>query len=132
MTEITAKLIQKYLIYSLGELKTRAEKRFNKWIRNRDSENCCISCGKFTTLQAGHFYSAGHYPELRYNEKNVNGQCNRCNTYLSGNLLEYRKGLIKKIGIEEVEKLDETVAIYRKSGYKWSREYLITIIEDYK
>jgi hypothetical protein len=93
--------------------------------------NGCISCGKYSTLQAGHYYSGGHYPELRFNEQNVNGQCTRCNLKLSGNLIEYRKGLVKKIGIDEVEKLDLTVEKYKQIIYKWDRYFLISIILKY-
>lgn len=81
---------------------------FNKYIRQRDG-NYCISCGKMSTLQihAGHYRSVGSAPHLRFNELNVHSQCSQCNNFLSGNLIEYRKNLIKKIGIKEVEKLEE-------------------------
>jgi hypothetical protein len=40
---------------------------------------------------------------LRYHHDNINLQCEPCNTAKSGNQLEYRIRLIKKIGIERVE-----------------------------
>ena len=43
---------------------------------------------------------------MRFNEDNVHIQCATCNNYLSGNLIEYRKGLIKKIGVDKVEALE--------------------------
>jgi hypothetical protein len=46
------------------------------------------------------------HPELRFDEINVHLQCAPCNTYLSGNLIQYRKGLTKKIGIAMVEWLE--------------------------
>ncbi|MGB1651176.1 MAG: recombination protein NinG, partial [Acidimicrobiales bacterium] len=33
-------------------------------------------------------------------------QCAQCNNWKSGNLTEYRSNLIKKIGLEEVERLE--------------------------
>ena len=92
----------------------------------------CISCDSYNTSDASHLYSAGHYPVLRYNENNVHLSCKKCNTFLSGNLNEYRKNLIKKIGIEDVEKLDQVVAQVKRTGYKHDRFALIEIILKYK
>jgi len=52
------------------------------------------------------------------------------NYFNGGNLLEYRKNLIQKIGIEKVEELDRIAA--KKGPHKWDRFYLIEIIEKYK
>ena len=95
------------------KLKTRTDhlndlqKVFNKYIRLRDAEQPCISCGKAKGAeQAGHYRSVGGNPELRFNEFNCFGQCISCNMHKHGNLIEYRKGLIKRIGIEKVEFLE--------------------------
>lgn len=83
---------------------------FNKYIVLRDKLEPCISCGSTQANQwdCGHFYAKGNYSFLRFNEDNCNKQCNRpCNTDKSGNISEYRKGLIKKIGIERVQWLDD-------------------------
>lgn len=77
---------------------------FNKYIRTRDKGKPCISCkgkNKDTKVNAGHFYSVGSYPSLRFNEYNCHLQCEYCNTYLHGNLLEYRPRIIKRIGQEQ-------------------------------
>jgi hypothetical protein len=77
---------------------------FNKWIRLRDKGNNCISCNKPAKKEnAGHYMSAGGNPELRFEPLNVHLQCEYCNTYLHGNLINYRINLIKKIGLEKVE-----------------------------
>ena len=117
---------------TLRLLKALATKHFNAFIRERDQDQPCISCGSRTTLQAGHFYSGGHHSALRFNEDNVHGQCMRCNYYLSGNLNEYRKNLIKKIGVDRVEQLDMLAAYHKRKGYKWDRFFLIDIINKYK
>ena len=80
---------------------------FNKYIRLRDKGNNCISCNKPAKKEnAGHYRSVGGNPELRFNEENVYLQCEFCNSYQHGNLIEYRKNLVKKIGLERVEWLE--------------------------
>lgn len=85
-----------------------AQYYFNKYIRLRDKYKGCISCGKMNEhFDAGHYRSVGTHPQLRFNEKNVHGQCRHCNSFLSGNLIEYRKNLIKRIGYDMVEWLEQ-------------------------
>ena len=85
-----------------------AQAVFNKYIRIRDEAEPCISCSRHHTGQyhAGHFRTVGAAPELRFNEYNCHKQCSVCNNHLSGNLLEYRRKLVAKIGIEKVEWLE--------------------------
>ena len=96
------------------KLKTRteylkdAQKEFNRYIRLRDKDNGCISCGKpliHGNIDASHFYSVGAYPRLRFNEDNVHASCVYCNRYMHGNIAEYTIRLPKKIGIKRFEKL---------------------------
>jgi hypothetical protein len=85
-----------------------AQAAFNAWIRVRDEDLPCISCG---TTEAGQWH-AGHYrttaaaPELRFDENNCHKQCAQCNNYKSGNISEYRPNLIDRIGQEELDKLE--------------------------
>ena len=85
-----------------------AQQAFNAWIRQRDAELPCISCGRFHEGQwhAGHYLSTGARPELRFHERNVWRQCSACNTHLHGNLVMYRAELIRRIGLAEVERLE--------------------------
>ena len=80
----------------------------NKYIRRRDG-NFCISCNKEVNgkIDAGHMFSVGNYPSVRFDERNINSQCIRCNQYNGGSLLEYRENLIKKIGIDEFKDLEQ-------------------------
>lgn len=119
--------IQKYSQKSIPWLLDKATFYFNKFIRERDKDKGCISCGG-RVEDACHYYSAGHYSYLRFNEDNVHGGCTHCNKFLHGNLIEYRKGLVKKIGEERIKKLDETCRISRK----WEKIILIEIILSYK
>ena len=102
---------------------------FNKYIRLRDKDELCISCKqKPKKSNAGHYYNANNHWNVRFNEDNVHLQCEHCNTFLSGSLIEYRKNLIKKIGIEQFEKL-ESIAYETR---KFTKEELKEIIETYK
>jgi hypothetical protein len=84
-----------------------AQIEFNKYIRLRDAQEVCISCQKPPKKRnAGHYRTTKAAPELRFNEDNVHVQCEPCNTYLSGNISNYRHGLINKIGIERVEAIE--------------------------
>lgn len=96
-----------------------AQSAFNAYVRWRDRHLACISCGKHTAndaiggnWDAGHFRSRGSAPHLRFHLWNVHKQCVRCNRYLSGNVSEFRSGLIWKIGhekLEHIETLQSTV-----------------------
>lgn len=103
------RILKKGLKTKSGHLKD-AQKVFNRFIRLRDHQEPCISCGRYHGGQyhAGHYKSVGAYPELRFEELNCHKQCSACNdgNKLSGNIHEYRKGLIRKIGIEQVEWLE--------------------------
>lgn len=117
---------------TIHTLINKATIRFNKYIRERDKDKPCISCGRYTTLQAGHFYSAGHHPGLRFDEDNVHGQCLRCNMYLSGNLHEYAKNLPGRIGQQRYDALCYRADAYKKTRFKWNRWYLEEIIGKYQ
>lgn len=85
-----------------------AQAAVNAYVRERDKDLPCISCGRFHTGQwhAGHYKPRGPNPELALDERNIHKQCAPCNSHLSGNLIEYRKGLILRHGIELVEWLE--------------------------
>jgi hypothetical protein len=94
----------------------KAQRQFNKWIRIRDKNSPCISCRTLVggivehwsggAFQAGHYRPAGNHSALRFDETNCHAQCVQCNMHKSANLTMYRKHLIKKIGLERVEWLD--------------------------
>ena len=129
---MVAKTIQKYQKKSVPSLIATAVRYFHAYIRNRDKGKVCVSCGVYTTLEAGHFYSGGHYPILRFDPLNVHGQCKRCNSHLHGNLNEYRKRITSRITPEQLSVLDLKSDQYKKTGFKWDRLLLIDIIEKYK
>lgn len=99
---------RKESIKSRSEWLREAQAEFNRFIRLRDAELPCISCGRHHQGQyhAGHYLTVGARPELRFNELNVHKQCAPCNNHLSGNLVNYRINLIQKIGLDNVEWLE--------------------------
>lgn len=80
---------------------------FNSYIRERDKDLPCITCGTTSNIQyhSGHFFSVGSYPNLRFHEDNAHKQCVTCNTYNHGNLYEYTLRLPDRIGNERFNKL---------------------------
>jgi hypothetical protein len=124
-----AATIQKYAKLTTLRLKLKAQAVFNKWIRERDKGQQCISCDSYNTTDASHYYSAGKHNNLRFHEDNVSSSCRKCNYYMSGNLIPYRERLIKKIGIERVEKLDK---LSKVKTTKNDRYQYIEILTKYK
>ena len=99
---------KKEALKSRSQWLKEAQVEFNKYIRLRDKNSPCISCGRFHAGQyhAGHYRTVGSAPELRFCELNVHKQCAPCNNHLSGNLVLYRKALVEKIGMEALEWLE--------------------------
>jgi hypothetical protein len=104
--KVTKEKLEK--LKSKSEYLKDAQRWVNKYIRLRDADLPCISCGRFHTGQfhAGHFRTVGACPSLRFELSNIHKQCAPCNNHLSGNITLYRQSLIKKIGIEQVEWLE--------------------------
>lgn len=123
--------IEKYKKSPIPKLVKLAQYHFNLFIRNRDIDKPCISCGGSNASQAGHYYSAGHYPWLRFHPDNCHRQCARCNMYLSGNLIMYRHGLVSRYGEDMVKRLDAMALVNRK-GFKYDRFSIIDTILKYK
>jgi hypothetical protein len=123
-----AKKPKKQVVQSLPSLKATAQKLINKYCRLRDIKDGCISCEKGASEQGGHYLSVGANSALRFDERNINGQCSSCNHFKSGNPIEYRIRLVQKIGREQVEWLEA----HRKDIKKWSREELEEIIKTYR
>jgi hypothetical protein len=130
-----AKKVRQEIRHARTLLKTRqdwmreAQKWFNKFIRLRDKSEPCISCQRFHSGQyhAGHYRTTAAAPQLRFDERNVHRQCAPCNNHLSGNIIEYRKGLVQRLGVAAVEALENDSTIKR-----WTIEELQEIKRIYK
>lgn len=93
----------------------KAQSAFNSFIRERDKELPCISCNRHHQGQyhAGHYRSVGAAKQLRFIEINCHKQCAPCNNHKSGNITEYRINLIKKIGVDSTESLENNNEVKR-------------------
>ena len=102
---------------------------FNAYIRERDKDLPCVSCGVFDCeeFHCGH-YLATTYQYHRFSEINCHKQCSRCNTHLRGNLIPYRMELVKRIGLEDVEYLENS----RHMMLELSIPDIIDKIKEYK
>jgi Bacteriophage Lambda NinG protein len=119
-------------VKKLSEYEAEAKRVFQHFIRLRDAWLPCISCNdpKPKDWCGGHYFAAGNYSGLIFDETNCHGQCNtNCNMYLGGNLIEYRHGLIRRYGIDYVNELEAKKDIGR--NYKYTKFELIEIKNTY-
>ena len=125
---------RKAAIKTIPQLIKDAQIVFNKYIRLRDqlAGHACISSGRVLDwsgngVDAGHFRSTGAASHLRFNEDNCHAQSKMDNQYLAGNAVDYRIGLIARIGLERVESLEAD-----NNVRKWGRDELVEIKEVYR
>ncbi len=127
-----------YLKKTARQLEKIAWRHFSKFIRERDSENGffkCISCGETKStdqLQAGHYYPAGKFKSIKFDEFNVNGECVHDNYYSGDHLIKYKENLIKKIGINNFDLLQVKADYSKRHPFKQDKFLLIDLITRYK
>lgn len=92
-----------------------AQRAFNAFVRERDKDQPCICCGRVRTAvdglgahgwDCGHYRSTGSAPFHRFNEDNAHRQLVFCNRHGAGRAVDYRVGLIARIGMARVEALE--------------------------
>lgn len=125
---------RKEAIKTIPALIREAQTAFNAYIRARDQYKPCICCGQPLgdgdvggAFDAGHYRSTGSASHLRFNEHNCHAQRKQCNRYGAGRAVDYRIGLIGRIGLESVEALESN-----NTPHKWNREELIHIRNTYR
>ena len=126
--------LRKDAIKTIRDWTKEAQIAFNAYIRERDRNKPCICCGRPLQDSAvgggfdcGHYRSVGSAPHLRFDERNAHGQTKQCNRYGAGRAVDYRIGLIQRIGLEQVESLESD-----QSPKKYSIEDLKAIKDEYK
>ena len=116
-------------LMTLSDYLKLTQQIFNKYIRLRDKHELCISCQKPPKKQnAGHYFSSGGHSNVRFDEDNVHLQCEHCNTFLSGNLLNYQIEIEKRIGAKKLIELQAKAQVVKK----WSIDELKEIMVIYK
>jgi glutaredoxin len=125
---------RKAALKTIPDLIKEADRVFAAWVRERDRQagHPCISSGQpldwsGNQVDAGHYRSRGAASHLRYHPDNCHAQTKRDNRYLAGNAIDYRMGLIERIGLSRVEALEAN-----NSPHKWQRDELLRIIEQFK
>lgn len=105
--------VRKEALKTASDYIKEAQVSINKYVRIRDLNKPCVSCGCELsisyggTTDCGHYRSRGSASHLRFNLLNMAAQCVTCNRHLSGNIVEYRKELIKRIGADRIKLLEE-------------------------
>ena len=89
---------------SIKLAKAKADKYFAEYIRLRDQNKPCITCGNYGQKDCGHFISR-RYEAVRYDERNANGQCLKCNRFEYGNQYEHGKQVDRIHGQGTADKL---------------------------
>jgi hypothetical protein len=125
---------QREKLKTRGDYLKEAQQAFNQYIRLRDqlAGHACISSGRpldwsGNNVDAGHYRSTGSAPHLRFDERNCHAQSKHDNRYLAGNAVDYRIGLIARIGLAEVEALEAD-----NEPRKWTVEQLKEIRDAYR
>jgi hypothetical protein len=125
---------RKEAIKTIPQLIREAQFAFNAYIRLRDRAKPCICCGQPLGLaevgggyDCGHYRSTGSASHLRFHEDNAHGQRKVCNRYGAGRAVDYRIGLIARIGLERVEALESSNQVA-----KWTAEGLRAIKAEYR
>lgn len=110
--------VRKEALKTRGDHIREAQQAFNEYIRTRDQAagHLCISSGKpldwsGNAVDAGHYRSVGSAPHLRFDERNCHAQSKQDNRFLSGNAVDYRIGLIARIGQEAVDALESDQSV---------------------
>lgn len=111
-----------------------AQTAFNAYIRLRDRGQPCICCGKPLgdgetggAYDCGHWRSTGSASHLRFDERNAHAQRKHCNRYGAGRAVDYRVGLVARIGVDAVAALESDNRVH-----KWTHTELILIKEMYR
>ncbi|MDE9480027.1 recombination protein NinG [Xenorhabdus bovienii] len=107
----------------------QAQRAVNAYIRERDRDLPCVSCGTYISSQwdAGHYRTTSAAPQLRFDERNIQRQCIVCNQHKSGNLVPYRVELIRRIGLEPVEAIESN-----HDRHRWTIEECKAIRDEYR
>jgi hypothetical protein len=128
--------VRKEKLKSRADHLREAQAAVNEFVRLRDAHLPCISCDSMPSdhdlitgsrWDAGHYRSVGACPELRFEPLNIHRQCVKCNRNLSGNAVEYRIRLVKRIGAEKVDWLEGP-----HSARKYTVDEIKTIKADYR
>lgn len=106
-------------------LKKSLDRVFSRYIRLRDSNELglcrCVTCGAFfhwKELHCGHFVTRNHLA-TRWDERNCNAQCVKCNSFNSGEQFKHGQAIDKKFGKGTAEFLQNLGGAKAKVNTLW-------------
>lgn len=116
------------------DLTKEAQEAFNRWVRLRDNGKGCFVCGAPLRIggvgggfDAGHIRPRSQAKHLRFDERNVHGQCKPCNAAGSTKDHEMRAAAERLLGKEQAD------ALYADNRvHKWQRDELRAIRDTYR
>lgn len=97
-------------IRTLSEWVSLAQEDVNRVVVLEDRYKGCISCKTGRVSDAGHYFHRGskyRCSPLTLDRRNLNGQCNHCNTYQGGKQHDYQIGYIARYGQAQFDGLCE-------------------------
>ena len=127
------------MIKTISKLKKELDKWFSLYIRLRVANEYgyvqCFTCGIVRGykdgMQNGHFQSRKHLA-TRFDEKNCQVQCIKCNMYSQGEQFKFGINLDAKYGegtAEELECLARTTMKFTRYDYEEQISYYGTLVE---
>lgn len=132
--EIASTRQRRAALKTIPQLIKEAQREFNAFIRERDKDKPCICCGQSLGAEeiggaydCGHYRSTGSAPHLRFDERNAHAQRKFCNRYGAGRAVDYRIGLVARLGAAIVEALESDNRVHH-----WTRDELIAIRDHYR
>ena len=125
----------------ISKLKKELDSWFSKYIRLRDATDMgvaqCFTCGKidhYKKLQNGHFQSRRHNA-TRWDNKNCQVQCVKCNVYAWGEQYKFSLALEGKYGegkAEELQYLARTTLKISRVEYEEKISYYKSLVDKLK
>ena len=126
---------------TISKLKKELDQIFSVYIRIREASDTgaavCFTCGKmahYKTLQNGHGFSR-RFMATRFDEKNCQVQCVKCNIFDSGQQYRFTKNLDIKYGegtAEELEHISRSILKISRVEYEEKIVYYKSLVEKLK
>lgn len=120
---------------TIAQLKREAWMWFSRYVRVNAADDAgmvkCVTCNKvmnWKEAHSGHFIHASKGNVISYDIRAINPQCVSCNSFKSGNLVQYAVFLEEKYGAGIVTKLSEK----KSQSPVMKRDDYAVIIDKYK
>lgn len=97
---------QKQRIKSLSRIRKDLQTKVNRLVRMVDNGHPCIATGNFGMLDAGHYISVGANVTISLNFHNIHIQHRESNSFKSGDVINYRRGIVEIYGKEYLDFMD--------------------------